>query len=72
MEHRETVKVFNFQIFDVETNVVRVVGHKATRDAIVSRFGGEVLEGTGLDVPWVELDEQGRLRRIATGWGELI
>ena len=71
MEHRETVKVYSYQVFDASANGVRIAGHKATRDAIVLRFGGEVLEGTAQDVPPADLDEHGRFRRIATGWGEL-
>jgi hypothetical protein len=71
MEQGQTVKVYSFRVFDINANGLRVAKHKATRDAIVSRFGGEVLEGTAQDVPSAELDEQGRFRRIATGWGEL-
>jgi len=71
MEHSESVKVYSFRVFDVDANEHCVVGHKATRDAIVSRFGGEVLEGTGQEVSPAELDQHGRYRRVATGWGEL-
>jgi len=71
MEHRETVKIYSFQVFDIHCNGLRIGKHKATREAITSRFGGEVLEGTAQDVSPAELDEQGRFRRIATGWGEL-
>jgi hypothetical protein len=71
MEQRQTVKVYSFRVFDVHANGLRVAKHKATREAIVSQLGGEVLEGTGQDVSPAELDEEGRFRRIATGWGEL-
>jgi len=71
MEHHETVKVYSFRVFDVEANEHRTAGHKATREAIVTRLGGEVLEGTAQEVSPAELDAHGRFRRIATGWGEL-
>jgi hypothetical protein len=71
MEQRETVKVYSFQVFDIHASGFRIAKHKATREAIGSRFGGEVLEGTAQEVSPAELDEQGRFRRVATGWGEL-
>ena len=71
MEHTATVKVYSFQVFDIHSSGFRVAKHKATREAIASRFGGEVLEGTAQEVSPAELDEHGRFRRIATGWGEL-
>ncbi len=71
MEQRDTVKVYSFRVFDLDTNSFRIARHKATREAIASRLGGEVLDGTGEEVAAAELDERGRFRRIATGWGEL-
>lgn len=71
MEQRESVKVYSYRVFDMAANGMSVSRYKATREAIVSRLGGEVLEGTEHQVARAELDEQGRYRRIATGWGEL-
>lgn len=71
MKSTETVEVFDFRTFDLESRVWRRSKFKATRDTIVSNLGGEVLEGTGRDVPLAELDKHGHYRRIATGWGEL-
>jgi len=71
MEQVETVTVYSFRTFDVEVKRWCVSTYKATRDAIVSRLGGEVLEGTEHDVSPAEIDEHGRYRRIATGWGAL-
>lgn len=71
MEQQDSVKVFNFRAFDADANEMRIVKFKATREAIVTRFDGEVLEGTDHHVAPGELDDQGRYRRIATGWGEL-
>ena len=71
MNSTETVEVFNFRTFDLQSRVWRRSKFKATRDTIVSNLGGEVLEGTGRDVPRAEVDEHGHYRRIATGWGEL-
>lgn len=71
MKQGRTVKVFNFRTYDPERQMLAVARFKAEREVIVSRFGGEVLEGTGHEVPCEEIDEQGRYRRVATGWGEL-
>ena len=71
MNSTETVEVFDFRTFDLQSRVWRRSKFKATRDTIVSNLGGEVLEGTGRDVPRAEVDEHGHYRRIATGWGEL-
>lgn len=48
-----------------------VARYKAERHVIVGVFRGQVLEGTGEEVSRADLDEMGRFRRIATGWGEL-
>ena len=71
MNSTETVEVFDFRTFDLQSRVWHRSKFKATRDTIVSNLGGEVLEGTGRDVPRAEVDEHGHYRRIATGWGEL-
>ena len=68
----ETVTVFGFKMFDLETREMQVVGCKATLDAI-GRLGlAEPVPGTAEDVPLGALDDQGRYRRVATGWGELV
>ena len=71
MKSTETVEVFDFRTFDLQSRVWCRSKFKATPDTIASHLGGEVLEGTGRDVPLAELDEHGHYRRIATGWGEL-
>ena len=71
MEQQDTVKVYSFRVFDPSAMEMCISKYKATREAIVSHLGGEVLEGTDHSVSPGELDDQGRYRRIATGWGEL-
>ena len=71
MAERETVKVYSFRVYDADANELRHAAFKARREDIVSRFGGEVLEGTDQQVAAEELDAHGRWRRVATGWGEL-
>lgn len=71
MENRDTVKVYCFRVFDPALCAMRLAAFKASRKTITSHLGGEVLEGTEQDVSTDELDEQGRYRRIATGWGAL-
>jgi hypothetical protein len=71
MESSELVTVFNYRKFEAGSDVPLIAPYKATRDAIVERLKCELLEGTGEQVPSVALDEQGRYRRVATGWGEL-
>jgi hypothetical protein len=71
MPNDTTVTVFNFLSFDLDSGSVRMSPYKATRASINALVGGEVLEGTGHDVPVAELDELGRYVRVATGWGVL-
>ena len=66
-----TVTVYAFHLPEPSLECPSIAGFKAPRDAIESRFGGEVLEGTAESVPADELDAEGRYRRVATGWGEL-
>lgn len=70
MDQTKTVRVFSFKLYDTQTRQFRLMGYKAARDAI-TRLGGQVLEGTAEDVSRAALDERGRYRRIATGWGQL-
>jgi hypothetical protein len=71
MSMQQSVKVYSYVEFDPSRNGMRVAPYKAERETILNRLGGEVLEGTALEVPREELDPQGRFRRLATGWGEL-
>lgn len=71
MEDRETVKIYSFRIFDSAIGGSRHANYKASREMIASLLGGELLEGTEQEVAPGELDELGRYRRVATGWGEL-
>ncbi len=71
MESSELVTVFNFRKFESGTDLPLVAPYKAARETIVETLKGELLEGTGEQVSSALLDNQGRYRRIATGWGEL-
>jgi hypothetical protein len=71
MSVQESAKVDSYVEFDPSRKAMRVAPYKAEREAILTRLGGEVLEGTVVEVPREELDPQGRFRRLATGWGEL-
>lgn len=55
----------------MQSGTKTVAAFKATREAIVSSFGGEPIDGTREEVARVELDDLGRYRRVATGWGGL-
>jgi len=71
MTSTSTVTVYNFKVFDGNAENPRVMGFKAPRAVIESRFGGEILEGTAESVSLSELDDTGCFRRLRTGWGEL-
>jgi hypothetical protein len=65
------VTVYHFRTLDSGYESAPVSGFKATRQAIVEHFGGDPIEATAQRVPRAELDDTGRWRRLATGWGEL-
>ena len=67
----QVVTVYNFRIPEGRDRSAQVSTFKATRQAIMDVFGGDLLEGTDQVVGVDELDESGRYRRLATGWGEL-
>ena len=69
MQQAETVEVFSFRVFDIKAGNMHQSKYKAPRD-VVANFGGEVLEGTAEHVARADLDEHGRYRRVAIGWGE--
>lgn len=71
MDSVQTVKVYSFRVLERVPETYRVSSFKAPRQAIVERYRGEVLEGTGEEVDVTELDAHGRYRRVATGWGAL-
>lgn len=71
MDASKTVTVYNFSQFEIGSDTPVVSSFKAQRQAIAKTFKGQVLEGTGEDVPESELDHDGRFRRVATGWGSL-
>jgi len=71
MSTSDVVSVYAFLTMDRGVESSAVAPFKATRHAIESRFQGHVLEGTAQDVDPSELDEQGRLVRRPTGWGDL-
>lgn len=71
MDSSRVVTVYNFSQFEVGSDMPVVSSFKAQRQAIAKTFKGQVLEGTAEEVPASELDQDGRFRRIATGWGSL-
>ncbi|MDP3820852.1 MAG: hypothetical protein Q8R33_05185 [Burkholderiales bacterium] len=71
MDTAKIVTVYNFSQFEIGSDTPVVSGFKAQRQAIAKIFKGQVLEGTAEEVPESELDQDGRFRRVATGWGSL-
>lgn len=71
MQASDTVTVYSFRLFELDAEGYHVAPFKAPRELIAERFGGEVLEGTGVEVGADDLDAQGCYRRVATGWGAL-
>lgn len=71
MDASKIVTVYNFSQFELGSDTPVVSGFKAQRQVIAKIFKGQVLEGTGEEVPTSELDQDGRFRRVATGWGSL-
>jgi len=71
MDASKIVTVYNFSQFEIGSDTPVVSGFKAQRQVIAKIFKGQVLEGTGEEVPTSELDQDGRFRRVATGWGSL-
>jgi hypothetical protein len=71
MTAQDTTTVFSFRTYDSQSHNMVVAPFQAERSVILARFSGEVLEGTGHEVPRDALDRDGRYRRVATGWGEL-
>lgn len=67
MDDCEVVEVFNYLVFDVEAQGMRLSKHKATPHG-VSGLGGRVLEGTSEWVARADLDRYRRFCRVATGW----
>lgn len=67
----ETVTVYAFRLPEPSVECPSIAGFKAARETIEGRYRGEVLEGTAESVSADELDDEGRYRRVATGWGEL-
>lgn len=63
--------VYAFLMLEQGVELSRLAPFKATREAIESRFGGCLLEGTAQSVDPDDLDEFGRYVRRPTGWGEL-
>jgi hypothetical protein len=43
---------------------------KATREEILSRYHGQIIEGTAEVVPQTLLDNDGHYRRWGSGWTE--
>ena len=71
MSELKTVTVYSFRVQEFLPESATLSTLRAPRELIQHKFKGQVLEGTGEQVPVSELDAEGRHRRIATGWGEL-
>lgn len=65
------VTVFNFRLLDSGYESASLSSFKATREAILTVFGGDPVAGTAQRVQASDLDSAGRYRRIPTGWGAL-
>ncbi len=65
---RDEVTVYNYLTFEAPYPAP----YKAPRDHIEGVLRGRVLEGTGEQISRAQLDDKGRYRRIASGWGELL
>jgi hypothetical protein len=63
--------VYAFMVIDGSAESERMASFKATRQAIRERFRGRILEGTAQVVEIDELDADGCLQRLPTGWGDL-
>ncbi|HSW04097.1 hypothetical protein [Aquabacterium sp.] len=70
MHDDATVKVFSFYTDGAHVENPTVSTFKAT-PAAIRKLGGSVIEATGEEVALSELDQHGRYRRLATGWGAL-
>lgn len=70
MSQADTALIFSFRVFDAYVREMCLSTFKATLK-VVTGSGGVVLEGTSERAATGELDEHGRYRRIATGWGAL-
>lgn len=68
---KPSATVYNFMTVNDGLELATMAPFKATREAILGRFFGLVLEGTAQQVAADELDAEGRLSRVPTGWGEL-
>ena len=66
-----TVPVYNFRLLEGGFESAPLADFKATREQIRNVYHGLLLEGTQELVPVDALDDAGRYRRIATGWGQL-
>ncbi len=70
MSNEALVTVYNFRIIRLPIENPELPGYKATLQAIRA-LGGEVQPGTAQQVPASDVDEQGRYRRLSTGWSKL-
>jgi hypothetical protein len=62
------VTVYSFDVFDVDGRCY--MPFKATREEILSRYHGQIIEGTAEVVPQTLLDNDGHYRRWGRGWTE--
>lgn len=70
LQQENTVIVYNFRLVSGHLERLELASFKATKEMIES-LGGLPLPGTAQEVPADALDQQGRYRRINTGWGGL-
>jgi hypothetical protein len=70
MTEADQVHVFNFRLMEGHPENQRLAPFKATR-ARIRALGGDLLPATRQSVPADELDEEGRYRRVPSGWADL-
>lgn len=64
------VLVYAFECYELASRSMQLALYKAPLSHIQA-VGGRALPGTVEAVPEEVLDDQGRYRRVATGWGAL-
>ncbi|MBC7939170.1 MAG: hypothetical protein H7Z19_05300 [Chitinophagaceae bacterium] len=70
MSSQQMITVYSFRAYGGHAEMPLIGEFKAALETIKA-LGGEPVEGTAEQVARSELDERGRYRRIATGWGDM-
>jgi hypothetical protein len=70
MTDETLITVYDFRLIQPPIENPQLPGYKATLAAI-RELGGVALAGTAQQVPASDVDDEGRYRRLNTGWGAL-